>query len=61
MQVKVTCSYSAPASKPNKTACLVFKTSGKITCECVFLEIFKNVVIFNLRCLEYENSRLAVF
>ncbi|XP_022809074.1 uncharacterized protein LOC111346051 isoform X2 [Stylophora pistillata] len=31
VRVKVTCNYSASASRPAKTACLIFKTSGKIT------------------------------
>ena len=58
VQVKITCNYPASASRPPRTACLIFKTSGQITCECVFLEIFKNTVIFNrgVKCMKSVES-----
>lgn len=48
IRVKISCGYSA--SRPTKTGCLVFKSSGQITCEYFFFK-FERTYSTALLCI----------
>ena len=61
MRVKISCDYSTSRLTKNKTGCLVFKSSGQITCEYIAMFFLKCIWhIFLFAWLNLPNVLISV-